>query len=296
MNEAQPALARAASWALSATLAFSAATGIARSSPSAASSASPAITNAANTARADAAHAALREIGHVRATTDFCRTTLEASDAVIDDLLGNDARVAITKTILSGADFDASPLSRANAESALQAQYSGLQRTSKDGMEVLRRLQAAADSAPTKSQRAAIDAFAAPLRDGLTHQSALAHEIAGMAVVLANRPRVDAQTHDALLRDQFEAEHGTGSGVQTNSDYEQTHGDDDADRMVTNAQQRDERGALGYRDPQGAEHNVMASASEIAQSDATIVDTLERAVLASEQSAADRMDQAFSGC
>jgi hypothetical protein len=287
VKEANLSIARAASCALSAVLAFGAAPGVARSSPAVEATASPV---------PEPPLSPLREIGHVRATTDFCKAALAVVDSAIADLTDNDARAGAAKNILSGSDFDASVLSRAKAEAALQTQYAALQSASKHGIDTLRQMHASAGDAPSKTQQSALDAFSAGLTAALKRQGALAQEVAGMGVVIANRPRIDAQTHDALVRDQLEAEHHSDSGELSNSNSEQAHDDDEADRMVTNTEQRDQRGASGYRDPQGAEHNVMASASEIAQADATIVGTLERGVLESEQTAADRMDAAFSGC
>ncbi len=241
-------------------------------------------------------HKTLRLIGKVHAATSFCTVSLRQSDGAISDLLRNDRRIEAAQAVLAGSDFDKSELSKANGGKALHQQYSALKDASRHGADVVSELRAQAVVAPSAAQKAALTSFADALDDGLNRQGKIADELARMNVILDNRPRIDAQTHDRLLQDQFEGQHLLGNAQQTNSFYEKSHGDDDADRMVTNAMQRDERGSAGFHDPQGAEHGVMSSVSDVARSDAEIVNLEERAVLDTEQTAADRMDDAFAGC
>ncbi len=294
MKEVRAVATLAASCALSGALTFgasiSAAAGPVPAPTASPSAATPAGPNAGDT------HAALRLIGKVHATTSFCKVSLEQSDIAIGDLLDNDGRIVTAENVLVGSDFDKSELSKANAAKALHRQYAALKDASRHGADLVRQLRAQAAAAPSDTQKAALTHFAEALDDGLNRQGKIANELARMNVVLDNRPRIDAETHDRLLQDQFEAQHYSGNAEQANSAYETSHGDDDADRMVTNAMQRDERGSNGFHDPQGPEHGVMASVSDIAKSDAKTVNVEEQTVLGTEQTAADRMDDAFAGC
>jgi len=205
---------------------------------------------------------ALKEIAHVRVTTPFCKTALEETTAGVEIVMANDQRIADTARTLRTADFDYSDLGKKNAVIQLSAQFVALKAAATEGNRTMAELTALTKDAPTPDQQRALLAFGEALDGALMRQKRLGDVIARMTVVLDNMPRVD----------EFQENANEMAAIESQN-Y-----------------------AFAYKDPQGPLAHLPPTLKAIASSDADVLEYRATPIQRDEDTAAERIDAAFSAC
>ncbi len=204
----------------------------------------------------------LRQIGHVHATTTFCKAVLERTSTAITILLDNDRKIAETETFLRGVELDTSELSRTKGSQALNQRYIALRAAAIDGNKLMKEARTQVKAAPTAEQRTDMGLFVDALDGALNRQRRLADDVGKIVVYIDNHPRIDKDTHDQL---QFEA-------IESQSQF---------------AVNRPAQGAVASV-PDSLSTTAHEGAGELVQRGAPIS--------TDEDDAAARIEPAFSGC
>jgi hypothetical protein len=211
----------------------------------------------------DATGTKLKEIGHVRAVTEFCRSALDRTNRSIVLVLENDRRIGIVQNTLRFTDFDFSELSRSKGLIELNEQFVALRAAAVTGNGQMALLKEQLKNSPTDDQRVALLELQRALDGALTRQKRLADRIGRMIVMIQNHDRID---EDTRAQEQFEAN-------------------------LTLNQPGSNRDPVG-----GSNANIPWSLTEGAKQDADDVAGWEASISHDENDASDRLDAAFSGC
>lgn len=269
--------------------------------PSAVASAIPASTGQGSASAAPAAP--LPEIGHVRATTLFCTTTLNIADLGIQVALANDLRLQGIEGMLRHVKLDYSLIAKSAALESLRKQYVALREAALAGNSLAKRLRDAAATAPTPEQATAMTSFADALGGASSRQRDMADTVGRAIAVLQNHPMITDEAHEQMLQSAIWANGGydtkstilanglSGPTLESNS-----HGDDDPDLRVTQVMQREQaRLNQGFRSG-SPEDSALDTTTMLAGKIASELQERSLPILDDEKTASNRMDAAFKGC
>jgi hypothetical protein len=204
----------------------------------------------------------LREIGHVKAVTEFCRTALDHTNASILLLLENDRRIGDVQNTLRTNDFDASEISRGTGLRQLSAEYVALRAAAVTGNGQMALLREQIKESPSGDQRAALLQLEEALDGALTRQKRLADRIGRMIAYLESNDRIDPDTR---RQEEFDA-------LLSMNDRDAVH------------------------DPEGPLANLPWSLDEVAKAADADIGGWAVQVRRDEDDASDRLDAAFAGC
>jgi len=240
------------------------------------------------------AQSPLREIGHVRATTPFCKATLETADLGIEIALGNDLRLQDIEGTFRHAQLDRGIPLKAAALQSLRRQYVSLRAATVAGDGVMKQLKSQAAGAPTPEQAKAMASFADALAGALFRQKTLADTVGRAVVILENHPMITDEEHDRSVQSAIRQGGGYNSVTIDNG----AHSDDDQDALVTRNMEV-QQGALnrGMRNAtNGYEGSVLDTGTALSADVAGDIEARSKPILKDEGTASDRLDAAFNGC
>jgi hypothetical protein len=132
----------------------------------------------------------LREIGHVRALTTYCRTTIDDANATIETALDNDARIALTINRLRTIDLDSTIIKKAQGTRDLTAAFVAVRAAAVRGEGQAKRLRADAENAPNETQKGEMTALANALGGAAFRQKKLADEMGSYIAYLDAHPPI----------------------------------------------------------------------------------------------------------
>ncbi len=184
--------------------------------PAAAGSPSPA------TPDARSSQSPLKEIGRVRATTAFCRSTVGSALAGISVLLDNDGRLDDARVTIRRLSANPDPITKNNGLRKLLDGYVALRDATRNGRRSIKQLKHDTELAPTEEQKRALLALADAVDGALTRQRVLADDMGRFAFDLESRERIMDPKYAKSLADPGPSTFGialphtvTGSDVPT---------------------------------------------------------------------------------
>jgi len=224
--------------------------------------ATPAGAGSPSPAPTSTAPSPLKEIGHVRATTAFCRSALQHTLAGISVVLDNDVRLGDAAITMRQVYNDGNPVATNNRLRTLLGDYVALRDATLNARRSIKQLKSQAEHASSDAQKAALVSLANALDGALMRQKILGDVV--------GRFTLYADSHQPIE-------------------------DEKLARMLIDPS----RPGQELTFPRSAIGPVSAAPSQLWTSPKHDIDEIEQSVPllnGDEQTAADRIDPAFSGC
>ena len=204
----------------------------------------------------------LKEIGRVRATTTFCRSVLQDTLAGISVVLDNDVRLGDAASAMRQVYYDGNPVATNNRLRTLLGDYVAVRDETLNGRRSIQQLKSQAEHATSDAQKAALMSLANALDGALARQKLLGDVV--------GRFTLYADSHQPIE-------------------------DEKLARMLIDPS----RPGQELTFPRSAIGPVSAAPSQLWTNPKHDIDEIEQSahlLNGDEQTAADRIDPAFSGC
>ena len=235
--------------------------GTARSPDALASDPSPAAPQPAASQRP------LKEIGRIRVTSPQCKALVGNAVRAVQIETENNRRLTEAEATLGSVDLDSSELAKHRGVVAIGKEYVTLRAATVEGENAMHAFRLLAKTAPTDEQRASLISFEEALDGALHRQKVLAQDMGGLIAYLDSHPPIDADEHDEMI---FNAIRDQNDGSIVRGPFDP----------------RDFGPTAGVPDPLSV--TAKSASEEIARRAKPIADD--------ENTAASRIDIAFSGC
>ena len=132
----------------------------------------------------------LKEIGHVRATTEFCRALLSDATRAVDVEMTNDRRLDDAYDAMRTLDFDSNPVAKFRSTRAISDRAVALRAEAVAGIATMARFRERARLATDDNQRKSLTDFADVLSGAIYRQKILADDLSRFVTYL--------DAHDAM--------------------------------------------------------------------------------------------------
>jgi hypothetical protein len=202
----------------------------------------------------------LREIGRVHVTTPLCIALATDASTAIDKETFFDQRLIDAEVALHAADFDSSPIAKARATTDVRARYVELAATIASSRATMKTFAQRLKDAPTQAARDNLQSFANALSGALHKQQSLADELGRFLAFVDTHEPLDANAHADL-------------------------------EIAAQASANDARFSHDPYQPL-----VPPQLSGVAKDASTMLAKRAEPLALDEQTAADRIEAAFSGC
>lgn len=160
----------------------------------------PLAQGAPSPAPAETSQSPLKEIGHVRATTAFCRAALEHTLVGVSIVLDNDVRLGHAKGTMQRVYANPDPLAKNNGLQSLLNDYVALRVATLNGRRAIKQLKSEAERAPTDEQKMALITLANALDGALVRQKILGDVVGRFALYVdSHQPIEDEQLARMLI-------------------------------------------------------------------------------------------------
>ncbi len=149
----------------------------------------------------EAAVEPLKEIGHVTATTSFCKAIVDHAVRAVTLGIDNDHRIDGVISTIRTTNFDADAVSKNRGLQQLSNQYATLAEQAVAAERAAKALRTDAHDAPTPEEAKDLTAFADALDGALHRQRTIARDLASMIAIFNVRPPMTEMEREELVID-----------------------------------------------------------------------------------------------
>ena len=140
----------------------------------------------------------LHEITHVRATTPLCVDLANDATSAIDLETRFDERLIDAENALAVVDLDSSPIAKMRGTTDVRARYVELASNIAASRKLMKSFAKQLKDAPTPTERADLQSFSNALDGALHHQQSLADELGRFLAYVDTHDSIDNAAHDRM--------------------------------------------------------------------------------------------------